>query len=122
MSRPLREPDIEAEIRFLPTVEGGRMGPVRTGYRPDHNFGLEGMLNGAHHEFVDRDWVALGERVVTQMWFTVPEYQTGRLAPGFEFTIQEGNKIVGRGQITVVLNPALARTDKDDEPSPSRPA
>ena len=104
-----RLPDIEAEVRFLKTAEGGRRGPVRSDYRPDHDFGLEGMLNGARHDFVGREWVALGEPSISRMRFTVPEYRRGRLFPGFEFTIQEGSKIVGHGRITMVLNAELRR-------------
>lgn len=29
---------VRAEIRLLPTSEGGRVGPIRGSYRPNHNF------------------------------------------------------------------------------------
>lgn len=41
------------------------------------------------------------------MIFTVPEYQFGKLSEGLEFTIQEGNKIVGTGRVAKVLNAAM---------------
>ena len=71
------EPDIEAEVRFSTTLEGGRNGPVCTNYRPCHDMGIDGMLNDGKHEFVDREWVALGDTVVSRIRFLVPEYQAG---------------------------------------------
>ena len=99
-----RPPDIEAEIRFLTTEEGGRRTAVRSDYRPDHAMGQSGILNGARHIFVTSDEVAPGETVRSQMTFIAPEYQYGRLFVGMEFTVQEGSKIVGRGRILRVLN------------------
>ena len=101
------EPDIQAEVRFSTTLEGGRNGPVCTNYRPCHDMGIDGMLNDGKHEFVDREWVALGDTVVSRIRFLVPEYQAGRLYEGMPFTIQEGSKIVGRGRVIRILNPAL---------------
>lgn len=105
-----REPDLEAEIQFLATAEGGRATPCRSGYRPNHNFGIPGILNDAQHEYLGREWVAPGETVMARLWFLAPEYQEGRLHEGFSFTVQEGGKIVGYGRITRVLNTTLQRT------------
>ena len=102
-----RNPDIEAEVRFLTTLEGGRNSAVKSGYRPDHNMGGTDMLNGAQHYFPDREWVQLGETIRSLMIFTVPEYQFGKLTEGLEFTIQEGNKIVGKGHVVSILNAAM---------------
>ena len=41
------------------------------------------------------------------MWFLAPEYQKGRLSPGFKFTVQEGARIVGHGVVAKVVNEAL---------------
>ena len=49
---------IEDEIRFLSTEEGGRHTPCASGYRPNHDFGVEGMLNDAVHKYIDKEWVA----------------------------------------------------------------
>jgi hypothetical protein len=40
MAITVRPPDIEAEITYLPTAEGGRRSPAASGYRPTHDFGL----------------------------------------------------------------------------------
>ena len=110
MSRPGRPPDIEADIRFLSTDEGGRSGPALSGYRPTHDFGVEGMLNDAHHEYIGVDSVSPGATARAQIWLLAPEYQAGRLYPGFAFTVQEGLHIVAHGEVVYVLNATLRAT------------
>lgn len=110
MSRPGRAPDIEADIRFLSTDDGGRAHPVRSGYRPSHDFGVDGMLNDAYHEYVDVDSVAPGSTARAKLWLLAPEYQAGRLAPGFKFTVQEGAHVVAHGVVVRVLNAMLQAT------------
>lgn len=107
--RPPREPDIEAEIYIFRTDEGGRHTPVQTGYRPSHDFGLDGTLNDAQHEYIGKDSVDLGSTANAFLWFLCPEYQEGRLYSGMEFTVQEGNKIVGKGEVKRVINAELAK-------------
>ena len=104
---PAHDPDIEAEIEFLTTAAGGRRTPVKTGYRPTHAMARTDVLNDAHHEYPDKEWVHPGETVRTRMWFFAPEYQADRLLKGMEFTVQEGSKIVGHGRILRVLNDAM---------------
>jgi translation elongation factor EF-Tu-like GTPase len=102
--------DFIAKIRFLTTEEGGRLGPVKSGYRPDHNFGLRGEINGAQHDYGNEDiWVALGETVSARLSLVAPRYQRGRLYSGMGFTIQEGSKLVGRGSVVEILNPDLTQ-------------
>jgi translation elongation factor EF-Tu-like GTPase len=100
-------PDIEAEIYFLPTEQGGRHSAAPSGYRAPHDFGLNGMLNDAMHEYSECESVAPGKSAKANMWFLAPEYQHGRLHSGFEFTVQEGSRVVGRGIILRVVNPVL---------------
>jgi translation elongation factor EF-Tu-like GTPase len=107
MVAPCRPADIEAVVRFLTTAEDGRLGRVATGYRPHHAMGRSTIMNDAHHQFVDREFVELGERVKSRMWFSVPEYQFHKLFPGMEFTVHEGSKTVGHGRVIRVLNDAM---------------
>lgn len=107
MAITVRPPDIEAEVSFLPTEQGGRHSPAHSGYRPNHDFGIAGTLNDAEHEYIGCETAALGSTVKTNMWFLAPQYQEGRLYPGFKFTVQEGAKIVGNGVVVEVLNEAL---------------
>ena len=108
---PVSPPDIEAEIHFFLTEEGGRERPCASGYRPNHDFGIEGMLNDAEHRYVDAERALPGNTVTAHLWFAKPEYQLGRLRQGFEFTVQEGARIVGRGRVTKIFNEALVSAE-----------
>jgi elongation factor Tu len=107
--RPPRRPDIEAEITARPTSEGGRKSPMFSNYRPNHDFGVEGMLNDALHEYPQNGSIAPGETGKANLWFLAPEYQVGRLFIDMEFTVQEGGRLVGKGKITKVLNDSLQK-------------
>ena len=106
MARPPQPPDIEAEITYISTDAGGKKNSVRSGYRPTHNFGVEGMFNDAHHEY-DVESVAPGETARAELWLLAPEYQIGRLSPGFRFTVHEGPHLVAHGVIVNVINQSL---------------
>ena len=108
MASTIRVHDLEAQISFLTTEEGGRIGPAQSGYRPDHNFGLPGTLNAAAHEYIGQALASPGETVRAKVWLAIPELQASRLFEGFRFTVQEGNHIVGNGIITKVLNASLS--------------
>ncbi len=103
----IRPPDLIAKIEFLPTEQGGRTLPAHSGYRPNHDFGLEGTLNDAAHEYIDQETAGPGETVRAKLWLLAPELQAGRLRTGFKFTVQEGSRVVGRAVVQVVLNAAL---------------
>ncbi len=103
----IRPPDLIAQIDFLPTEQGGRTLPAHSGYRPNHDFGLKGTLNDAAHEYIGQEAVAPGESVLANLWLLAPEFQAGRLYPGFRFTVQEGSRVVGRAVVQQVLNAAL---------------
>lgn len=111
----VRSPDIEAEISFLPTEQGGRHSPACSGYRPSHDFGIVGTLNDAAHEYIGCEAAVPGSTVKANMWFLAPQYQEGRLYPGFKFTVQEGIRVVGNGVVVAVLNEML----KKMAPNPS---
>jgi translation elongation factor EF-Tu-like GTPase len=107
MSITHRPPDLEADISFLATSDGGRRSAAHSGYRPDHNFGVRGTLNGAAHEYVGQNSVEPGETARANLWLLAPECQQGRLQEGFAFTVQEGPRVVGNGVIRKVLNASL---------------
>jgi translation elongation factor EF-Tu-like GTPase len=108
--------DIEAELSFLSTEEGGRATPCRSDiYRPTYDFGIEGSHSGAVCEFDGKKWAAPGETVGVRLWFLFPAFQAGRLYPGLEFTVHEGAKVVAKGRVSQVLNNAL-RKDWPDGP------
>jgi translation elongation factor EF-Tu-like GTPase len=107
MPRPPHPPDIEADISFISTDAGGKTHAVRSGYRPHHDFGLEGMFNDAHHEYIGVESVAPGTTARTQLWLLAPELQARRLFPGFKFSVHEGARVVAHGIVVNVINPAL---------------
>ena len=107
MTAPPGRHDLEADITFLATEAGGKSNAARSGYRPGNDFGLRGMHNDAHYEFVEVDAVAPGQTARARLWLLAPEYQAGRLHPGFEFTVHEGTRLVARGVIVEVVNPSL---------------
>jgi len=102
-----RPADIEAKISYLTTEEGGRRGPVKSGYRPNHDFGLSEGLCDAVHEYPNNEWVQPGESIQAFIWFFTPELQVGRLNKGFEFKVQEGAHVVATGKILKVINMEL---------------
>jgi translation elongation factor EF-Tu-like GTPase len=106
----VRPPDLVARIAFIRTEEGGRQGPAWSGYRSNHDFGLPGTLNDAAHEYIGQDTASPGETVRANVWLFAPELQSGRLFPGFTFTVQEGARLVARGVIEEVVNVALRRS------------
>lgn len=95
-------PDIEAEIRFLTTEEGGRNTPVRSGYRPQFYYDRHDW--DAHQEYPDVEWVHPGETARTLLRFLSPDAHLGRVQVGMEFEVREGARVVGRGRVTEILN------------------
>lgn len=102
--------DIEAEVYALTTAEGGRQNPLLSGYRPNHNFGKNGHLNDGMHEYPDGGRIELGRSGRVLIWLLCPDENYGLLTVGDTFTVQEGNRIVGRGKITALPNSKLEKT------------
>jgi|SRR5580658_7497221 translation elongation factor EF-Tu-like GTPase len=107
--RPRRLADLEAHIAYLPTDGGGRSAGVCSGYRAIHDFGLTGELHDAQHEYPERRWVDPGTDAIALLWLLAPEAQRGRFYSGMKFTVQDGAKVVGHGEVMTVLNKELAR-------------
>ncbi len=103
--------DIEAEITFLTTEAGGRKTPAYSGYRPQ--FYYDGEDWDAVQNYIDVAEVYPGETVKTHLSFTRPEIHFGKLYPGKEFLVREGQKIVGRGKVTKILD--LEKSAKESE-------
>jgi len=108
MERPPH--DIEARVYALTTAEGGRRSPLLSRYRPNHNFGKNGHLNDGTHEYPDGGRIELGGSGPVLIWLLCPDENHGLLAVGDTFTMQEGNRIVGRGTITALPNSKLRKT------------
>jgi len=94
---------IEAEITFLTFEECGREMPVFSGYRPQFHYDGEDFV--AVNQFIETvEAVCPGQTVKAYVAFTSPELHVGRLYPGKEFLLREGQRIVARGRVTKVLN------------------
>ena len=95
-------PDIEAEITFLTSEEGGRSTPAFSGYRPQFYYDEQDW--DAQHDYIGVSEVYPGQTVTTHLTFASPHYQLGKLHPGKEFLIREGQKVVACGEVTKILN------------------
>jgi translation elongation factor EF-Tu-like GTPase len=109
-------PDVEAEITFVPTAEGGRKTPAYSDYRPQ--FYYEGQDWDAVHEYPDVDSVLPGQTVRALLRFLSREAHVDRVHPDMAFQIREGARVVGRGRVTKILHLAQsaerARRESDD--------
>ena len=95
-----KDPHIEAEIRFMPTDEGGRETAVKSGYRGQFHYTGESHEGwDAAQEYIGKEWVAPGESATAQLVFASPEVHCKRLVEGMTFQIQEGGQIVGLGVV-----------------------
>lgn len=93
--------DAEAEITFLPTEHGGRSSAVRSGYRGQFYYG--GHDWDAIQSFPDTQEVCPGETARAYIAFLSPGEHVGRLEPGTIFLVREGNRVVGYGRITRLI-------------------
>lgn len=99
MNRPR---DVEAIVTFLPTEHGGRHGPAFSDYRPQFYYG--GHDWDAPQEYPDVAQVNPGDTVRAYLAFLSPLEHVGKIKPGTPFLIREGQKIVGYGAITQLLD------------------
>jgi translation elongation factor EF-Tu-like GTPase len=95
-------PDIEAEITFVPTEQGGRKTLAFSGYRPQFYYDEHDW--DAEHEYPDVESVAPGQTVRALLRFLSPEMHVGRMHPGTEFQVREGARVVAHGRVTKILH------------------
>jgi elongation factor Tu len=105
-SLPVLPRDIEAEITYLTTEEGGRRKPAFTGYRPQ--FYYDGRDWDAIHTYPDVELVMPGQTARAYLSFLSPECHIGRLHTGKEFLIREGQRVIARGRVTKVIDLAAS--------------
>lgn len=92
---------LSAHLRLLATEEGGRHGPVLSGYRPTFYFGqsnTDGMV-----QLVGRDKALPGEEFEVQVTLLHPEHVERVLKPGSHFEVKEGLHKVAEGQVLSVF-------------------
>jgi translation elongation factor EF-Tu-like GTPase len=93
--------DIEAEIYFLATEEGGRSNPAFSGYRPQFYYNQQDW--DASHIYPDVEAAYPGETVRTYLGFLSPQEHVGKVYEGMGFLIREGARTVGKGKITKII-------------------
>jgi len=101
MEYKLPNPELEAEIYYLTSKEGGRKSAVRSGYRGQFHY--DGKCFDAGQEFINKDICEPGETVKVFIQTLSPNNHIGKFFVGKEFEIREGITIVGKGNITMVI-------------------
>ncbi len=95
-------------MTFLPTADGGRSIPAKSGYRPNHLV-LPDYLTSGHHEYKDMEQVLPGESAITDIWFLSPEQYPKSMQVGKIIRVQEGSRLVGHAKVLKVYNEVLRR-------------
>lgn len=112
----MNNPDFIAQLKFLTTEESGRKKAARSGYRPHIEFEhYPEYLTSGYQQYLDKEEVLPGEKVVAAIKILGTEYFSKRLYPGKKFKFCEGPRIVGLGTITEVLNTELIKEEDAEE-------
>ena len=95
------EKRVKAVIRLLSPEEGGRQVPVGSGYRPNHNFGnpQSNQFYIGQIEVPENTWIHPGETHDLTITFLPGPGLSELLQVGRTWRIQEGSKLVARGQV-----------------------
>ena len=94
--------DVEVELTLLPTKDGARRTEAGQGYRPQFYYN-----NGdwdASYEYVVDKAVPLGQPVTAWLTFFSPHEHRGKVFVGMPFLMREGNRVVGYGRVTALLD------------------
>ena len=110
---------VKGVLSLVPTAEGGRQGPIFSGYRGALSFG-EHRDDGleVHYDAVTvldtTDELAPGESgEVTIHLVSADLFPHERLTPGGMFDVKEGHRVVGRVTITRVESDPRPLRDRD---------
>ena len=95
-----------ARISVLSTAEGGRQGPFKAPYRPNHNFGDADnhILYIGEVEVPEGTSIQPGEVVELMVRFLNVRGLSEKLTIGRTWQIQEGPKLVATGEVLKVLH------------------
>jgi translation elongation factor EF-Tu-like GTPase len=94
-----------ARLHVLTAAEGGKQGPFRAVYRPNHNFGLP----EDRHFFVGQvevpkgEWVHPGETREFTISFLNVVGLAEQLTEGRRWRIQEGPRLVAMAELLAIL-------------------
>jgi hypothetical protein len=100
---------VEAIIRYLTTEEGGRRTPVGNGHRGQFHYEADGETPHDGFQFFPDlqpgEPLPLGQAARARVWFPQDRWDDlhrHRIQVGMRFQIQEGSRVVGRGEVTKV--------------------
>ncbi|MDZ4057227.1 MAG: hypothetical protein U1D69_09710 [Polynucleobacter sp.] len=103
---------VRANIRLLPTSEGGRVSAIKASYRPNHNFfGPDDReMAIGFIELPGGTELHPGDNIDLPITFWIRPGLEGQICQGREWRIQEGAKLVGIGTILEILPPVKGFT------------
>ncbi|MGM5630594.1 hypothetical protein O2K51_06780 [Apibacter raozihei] len=96
-------PDLEAEIYYFKEEEGGRKTAIANGYRGQFFYNDKDW--DAPQNFINKETCQPGESIKVFLTTLNPVFHFGNFFMGKTFLIREGNRTVGKGKITRILNP-----------------
>jgi translation elongation factor EF-Tu-like GTPase len=96
---PVREhgPAVRAELRLLPTDEGGRKDPMLSGYRSLVRFGADEQDIGFEWH-ADADPLRPGRAGTGRLEFWALD-DPSPFTAGHEFEVREGSRVIGYGTV-----------------------
>jgi hypothetical protein len=97
-----------ARVHMIATKDGGRVEPLTTGYRSNSSFGAASRLTSCIGRFeVSEDrWIYPGETAEIVVSFRSTTALAKVLQAGRKWTIHEGGKLVGYGEVITLLTMA----------------
>ncbi len=96
-----RRKDIEVQLTFLPREESGRYIPFYSGFRRQFHYDCGDW--DALFDLGDIPFAQPGETVIAVLTFLSPDAHVGKLYPGKGFLLREGQRILGKGRVTRIL-------------------
>lgn len=96
---------VVGSVTLLATGDGGRTGPIRGSYRPNHNFFGPDNREMTIGSIDLQEGVELlpGQSIETPISFWSWPRLAAEIHAGSEWTIQEGPKVVGFGKVLEVI-------------------
>lgn len=103
----LLTPDFNAQLTYLTEAEGGRNTPLGNGHRTRIVFQHLSDEGIAEHQFEAQDLVFPGDVLEAQLSLVVNDDFQSALQRGDDFDFFEGDRKIGSGVITSILNSDL---------------
>jgi hypothetical protein len=106
------EPELEVEIYYLTTEEGGRKMKFYSGYSGQLFY--DGQDWDVIHELIDTDVCNPGDTVKVYLRTENANAHVGKFFVGKKFEIRERAKTVGKGKITKIIRSGFSLNDESE--------